>query len=111
MPLVDALAGPDLRQRHEPFAEIASAGLIFRDSIRRDRDANLVQHDLAGVAHLVPLLADDRHLAGLWNEELAELLELGSGRVAPGEDAEVDANLEAGRLLLGHERDGVLDLH
>ena len=59
----------------------------------------------------MPLLADDRDLARLGDEQLAELLELRGGRVAPGEDPEVDPNLETGGLLVDGEGDGVFDLH
>ena len=59
----------------------------------------------------MPFLADDRHLPGLGDEQLPQLLELGRGGVPPGEDPEVHADLEPGGLLLDSEGDDVLDLH
>jgi hypothetical protein len=59
----------------------------------------------------VPFLADDRHLARLGHEELSELLQLGGRRVAAGEDAEVDADLQARGCCSTDECDGFLDLH
>src|SRR5207248_612788 len=86
--LVDALAGPDLRQRHEPLAEPSPLEGIVRNAVRGDGDAHLVKDDLRLLCHLVTLLAHDRDLAGLRYEELAQLLELGGGGVTAGEDAE-----------------------
>src|SRR6266516_5389700 len=70
-----------------------------------------MQHDLRVLGDLVALLADDRDLARLGHEELAELLELGRRRVSSCEDAEVDPDLQAGRGLLGGKGDDVFDLH
>ena len=109
--LADALARPDLRQRDEPLAELPALRSIVRHVVRRDRDSHLTEDDLGVLRHLVPLLADDRDLARLGNEQLAELLELRGGRVASGEDAEVDPKLETGGLLVDGEGDGVFDLH
>ena len=109
--LVDALASPDLRQRHEPFAEFLSLRPVVRHVLRGDRHSHLWSTSSASSDDLVALLADDRDLTRLGHEQLAELLELGGGGVAPGEDPEVDPDLEAGGLLLHGEGDDVFDLH
>src|SRR6266849_10754261 len=70
-----------------------------------------MHQDLGVFGDLVALLADDRDLARFGHEELAQLFELGRGCVAACEDAEVDPDLQAGRLLLDGECDDVLDLH
>ena len=48
------------------------------------------------------LLGDDRDLAHLGQERLAELVDLRGRRLPAGEDAEVDPDLEPGRLGLSH---------
>src|SRR3954447_17758236 len=93
VPLVDALASPDLRERHESLAELLALVRIGGHRFGRQGDAHLVQDDLDVLCELVPLLADDRHLARLGDEQLPEFLQLGSRRISSGEDAEVDADL------------------
>src|SRR5712691_2415253 len=70
-----------------------------------------MQHDLRVLRDLVPLLADDRDLARLGHEQLAEPVELGRRRVSSCEDAEADPDLQAGRGLLAGKSDDVFDLH
>src|SRR4030095_13433472 len=67
--------------------------------------------DLDVLGEIVPLLADDRYLPGLRQQQPAELLELGGRRVAAGEDTEVDSDLEPGRRFVDSKGDGLLDLH
>src|SRR5919198_6749120 len=61
----DALAGPDLRQRHESLREDVALAAILGHGLRRQAHLHLMEHDLDAVRELVALLADDRHLAGL----------------------------------------------
>ena len=70
-----------------------------------------MEHDSRVLRQLVPFFADDRDLARLGHEQLAELLQLSRGGVATGENAEVDADLEACGLPLDHEGNGFLDPH
>ena len=111
MSLVDALASPDLRQRHEPFAEFLSRRPVNGHVLRGDRHFHLMEQELDVLADLVALLTDDRDLTRLGDDQSAQLFQLGGGGVAPGEDPEVDPDLEAGGLLLHGEGDDVFDLH
>src|SRR3954452_11556832 len=65
-----------------------------------DVDSDLVQGGFGVFADFVPFFGDDRDLADLVQQGLSELVDLGRGRRAAGEDAEVDADFEPGRLGL-----------
>src|SRR5207244_3019347 len=99
------------RQADEPLTERSPLVPIVGHTVGWHRHANLMEDDFRLPCDLVTLLADDRDLPGVWNEQLPELLELGSCGVTAREDAEVDPDLEACRLLLYHEGDDMLDLH
>ncbi len=64
---------------------------------------------LDSVFELVSFFRHDRERRHEPSESHRELVDLGGRRVPPGEDAEVDANLDAGLVVLAHEpRDGGL---
>ncbi len=70
-------------------------------------DHDLVDRGLDVGLELVPFLRHDRERRRKLPKSHRELVDLGGRRVSPGEDAEVDAYLDAGFVPLAHEqRDG-----
>jgi hypothetical protein len=67
-------------------------------------DDDLVHGGLDGVGELVPLFGHDRERRQEVAKRQRELVDLGRCRVPPGEDTEVDANLDAGLLLRADEQ-------
>ena len=77
-----------------------------------DLDADLVDRGLRLVVDLVALLGDDRDRADLIEERRREVVDLRRRRLSSREHAEVDPNLERGRLVLVHgERQGGIGGH
>ena len=111
MALVNALARPDLGERDQALAEHLSLGAIVGHVLRRNRDAHLVEDELDLARQVVPLLADDRDLTGLRDQQLAELLQLGARRIPACEDPEVDLDVQSCGLSFRDERDRLLDCH
>ena len=82
---------------------------LLADSLLRYLDDDLMHGGLDSVAELVPFFRHDRERRRELSESRRELVDLGGRRVPPGEDAEVDANLDARLVVLAHQpRDGGL---
>ena len=87
-----------VRGLDQAAAEHVELVLVLGQMLRRDLDPHLVQRRLSFGADLVTVLGDDRDLADLREQRRREVVDLGGGRAASREDAEVDANLDARRL-------------
>src|SRR3954471_23245082 len=94
----DAAAGPGIGGLDQAAPEHGQLAFVAGQLIGAELAPGLVQRRLHSAADLVPLLADDRDLAALRQQRRSEVVDLGRGRAASREDAEVDAHLDARRL-------------
>jgi hypothetical protein len=99
----NAVESPAVRGEDDLLCE--EVGLVA-GMLLRDLDDDLMERGLDGAAELVPFFRHDREVEQELIQRGRELVDLGGRRVATGEDAEVDADLDPRLLVLAHlERD------
>src|SRR5439155_17484238 len=102
LPVVDARERPSLRQLDEPAAQLREVASPDRERVGRNLDPQLVDGAFGLRADRVVPLRDDGDVVHLLEQLFSERLDLSVRRLPSGEHAEVDANLEDGRLALRH---------
>src|SRR5262249_20967206 len=100
-----ACTSPVLSALDERPLEPAPIEVVRRDLPGRELDPDDVNGRLERGVELVAVLGDDRHRSDLVEQVAPQVVDLGRRHLPPGEDAEVDANLERGRLLV-RDREG-----
>ena len=93
----------------KPPLEARPLGRVVRRLIGAQLDPHEVHRRLGVLPDLVSLLGHDRHGLDLVQQAAGEVVDLGRGRLAAGEDAEVHPDLDRRLLVLGnHEGHGRL---